>query len=91
LNGFDIVLNGLTCDRRDSMSQPFAMKPENSNQALALFTAKEAAEYLRISISTLNRMEHKGAVTSLRTPGGHRRYTLEMLNACLRTWNGQVE
>jgi excisionase family DNA binding protein len=52
-------------------------------QPLALLTAKEAAEYLRISLSTLNRMEQKGRLTSLRTPGGHRRYTLEMLNACL--------
>jgi excisionase family DNA binding protein len=73
------------------MSQPIAMKPENNPQPLALFTAKEAAEYLRISISTLNRMEHNGVVTSLRTPGGHRRYTLEMLNACLRKWDTQVE
>ena len=73
------------------MNQPSTLKQENPHQPLALLTAKEAAAYLRISISTLNRMEHNGVVTSLRTPGGHRRYTLEMLNACLAQWNVQVE
>jgi excisionase family DNA binding protein len=73
------------------MSQPSTIKPDHSAQPLTLFTAKEAAEYLRISISTLNRMEHSGVVTSLRTPGGHRRYTLEMLNACLTKWGKQIE
>jgi excisionase family DNA binding protein len=53
------------------------------DQLLTLLTAKEAIEYLRISLSTLNRMERKGLIVSLRTPGGHRRYTLEILNACL--------
>ena len=56
---------------------------ENIHPGQALLTAKEAAAYLRISLSTLNRMEHKGVIVSLRTPGGHRRYTLAMLNACL--------
>jgi excisionase family DNA binding protein len=73
------------------MSQPSPKILENSQQPLALLTAKEAAGYLRISLSTLNRMEHKGVVTSLRTPGGHRRYTLEMLNACLGQWDVHVE
>ena len=73
------------------MSQPSGLKPAPLHQPLALLTAKEAAEYLRISVSTLNRMEHKKVVTSLRTPGGHRRYTLEMLNACLQKWDIQVE
>jgi excisionase family DNA binding protein len=73
------------------MSQISGSKPALIHQSLALLTAKEAADYLRISVSTLNRMEHKGTVTSLRTPGGHRRYTLEMLNACLKKWDDQVE
>jgi excisionase family DNA binding protein len=50
---------------------------------LILLTAREAAVYLRVSLSTLYRMEQRGQLTSLRTPGGHRRYTLQMLNACL--------
>ncbi|MGB9673569.1 MAG: MerR family DNA-binding transcriptional regulator, partial [Anaerolineales bacterium] len=49
----------------------------------SLLNAREAAAYLHISLSTLYRMECKGLITPLRTPGGHRRYTIEMLNACL--------
>jgi excisionase family DNA binding protein len=49
-----------------------------------LLNAREAAEYLNISLSTLHRMEHQGILIALRTPGGHRRYSLEMLNACLK-------
>ncbi len=50
-----------------------------------LLTAREAASYLHISLSTLYRMEKEGQLTSLRTPGGHRRYTLQMLERCLGT------
>ena len=42
--------------------------------------AREAAEYLRISLFTLNKIERQGLLVPFRTPGGHRRYTLEMLN-----------
>ncbi len=55
----------------------------SSDQKLTLYTAREAASYLRVSLSTLNRMQRSGQLRSLRTPGGHRRYTLEMLNECL--------
>ena len=57
--------------------------PDTPTRKLTLLTAKEAAEYLRVSLSTLNRMERSGRLRSLRTPGGRRRYTLEMLNECL--------
>ena len=53
------------------------------SDTLSLLTAREAADYLRVSMSTLRRMEQRGQLSSLRTPGGHRRYTLELLNACL--------
>jgi excisionase family DNA binding protein len=56
---------------------------EYSSLGPALLTAREAASYLRVSLSTLNRMERRGALNPLRTPGGHRRYTVEMLNDCL--------
>jgi len=55
----------------------------NLTEKLTLLTAREAAEYLRVSLSTLNRMERSRWLQPLRTPGGHRRYTLEMLNECL--------
>ncbi len=57
---------------------------------VALLTAKEAAAYLRISLSTLDRMERRGQIQSLRTPGGHRRYTVQMLNSCLAL-KGELE
>ncbi len=47
-----------------------------------LLTAREAAEYLRVSLSTLHRLERDGVLAPLRMPGGHRRYTIDMLNAC---------
>jgi excisionase family DNA binding protein len=50
---------------------------------LSLLTAREAAAYLRVSLSTLHRLEQRGVIAPLRTPGGHRRYTIEMLNICL--------
>jgi len=48
-----------------------------------LLTAKEACEYLRVSLFTLRKIEKQGLLTPFRTPGGHRRYSLEMLNEYL--------
>lgn len=45
-----------------------------------LLKAREAAEYLRISLFTLSKIERIGMLTPFRTPGGHRRYSLDMLN-----------
>lgn len=45
-----------------------------------LLTAKEAAEYLRISLFTLRKIEQQDLIVPYRTPGGHRRYSIEMLN-----------
>jgi excisionase family DNA binding protein len=53
---------------------------ENSRR---LLTAKEAAEYLRISLFTLRKIEQQGLILPYRTPGGHRRYSLQMLNEYL--------
>ena len=48
-----------------------------------LMTAKEAARYMKISQFTLDKIEHAGGLESYRTPGGHRRYSLAMLNRYL--------
>ena len=48
-----------------------------------LLTARQAAEYLGISLNTLYRMERMGILTPYRTPGGHRRYLHEMLDEYL--------
>ena len=48
-----------------------------------LLTAKEAAAYLRISLFTLRTIEQEGLIVPYRTPGGHRRYSIEMLDEYL--------
>ena len=48
-------------------------------------TAKEAARYLRVSMFTLSKMEREGGLVPYRTPGGHRRYSLRMLNTYLNS------
>lgn len=53
------------------------------DQPGGLLTAKEAAKYLRISLFTLRKIEQQGLVVPYRTPGGHRRYSVEMLNQYL--------
>jgi len=46
----------------------------------SLMNAKEAAKYMRVSVFTLDKMEREGKLTPFRTPGGHRRYSVSMLN-----------
>jgi excisionase family DNA binding protein len=48
-----------------------------------LLTAKEAAAFLRVSLNTLWRMERRQLIVPYRTPGGHRRYSVDMLRAYL--------
>jgi excisionase family DNA binding protein len=48
-----------------------------------LMTAREAARYLRVSMFTLSKIESNGGLVPYRTPGGHRRYSLRMLNRYL--------
>ncbi len=54
-------------------------------QGPTLLTAKEAATYLRISLFTLRKIEQQGLIVPYRTPGGHRRYSLDMLNEYLES------
>ena len=58
---------------------------------MRLMTAKEAANYLRVSLFTLNRIEKLDGLRPFRTPGGHRRYSLEMLNSYLEETRAQAE
>jgi len=52
-------------------------------EAKHILTAREAAEYMRISLTSLRRIEKGGALLPFRTIGGHRRYSLDMLNEYL--------
>jgi excisionase family DNA binding protein len=54
-----------------------------ANKLVSLMTAKEAAKYLRVSQFTLDKIEREGGLVPYRTPGGHRRYSLQMLNKYL--------
>lgn len=49
-----------------------------------LLTAREAVDYLGISLSTLHKIEKKGMIVPYRTPGGHRRYDRAMLDEYLQ-------
>lgn len=49
-----------------------------------VFTTKEAAKYLGISTATIYRMEKQGLISSLRTPGGQRRFNRENIETYLR-------
>jgi excisionase family DNA binding protein len=50
---------------------------------MGLLTAREAADYLHVSLFTLGRIEREGLLVPFRTPGGHRRYRQEMLDRYL--------
>lgn len=54
-----------------------------AEERIRLLTAKEAARYLRVSMFTLSKIEREGGLIPYRTPGGHRRYSLRMLNEYL--------
>ena len=49
-----------------------------------LMTAREAAEYLRVGLCTLREIEKEEGIVPYRTPGGHRRYSVRMLNEYLQ-------
>lgn len=55
-----------------------------------MLTTKEAAEYVGVSVLTLYRTEKTGALVPYRTPGGHRRYSIEMLEEYLENSREQT-
>ncbi|MCL0048639.1 helix-turn-helix domain-containing protein, partial [Dehalococcoidia bacterium] len=50
----------------------------------AMYTTKEAADYLGVSPSTLYRMEKRGLLSSIKTSRGQRRFSQKDLEECLR-------
>lgn len=48
-----------------------------------LLSAKEAAGYLGVSLYTLKKIEYAGYLKPYRTPGGHRRYSQQILDQYL--------
>jgi len=59
------------------------MATSNDRSGNRLLTARDAVEYLGVSLSTLNRIEKQGLLVPFRTPGGHRRYAQHMLDEYL--------
>ena len=58
---------------------------ERTDERLTLLNAREAAQYLRVSLFTLSRIEREGGLVPFRTPGGHRRYSMRMLHEYLES------
>jgi PAS domain S-box-containing protein/excisionase family DNA binding protein len=56
-------------------------KKQDPPQFLAV---QGAARYLGVSISTLRRMDKEGVLVPSRTPGGHRRYSRQMLDEYIK-------
>jgi len=59
------------------------MEEDLFDDEMTILTAKEAAKYLRVSLYTLKRIESEGGLMPFLTPGGHRRYSLKMLEEYL--------
>ena len=58
---------------------------ERTDERLTLLNAREAAQYLRVSLFTLSRIEREGGLVPFRTPGGHRTYSMRMLHEYLES------
>jgi excisionase family DNA binding protein len=63
---------------------------KNTHDLPRLMTIQNAALYIGLSIATLRRMDKKGVLVPFRTPGGHRRYSRQMLDEYLEDSRGQV-
>ena len=60
------------------------LEGDMTEKKTTILTAREAAKYLRVCLWTLRKMEGGGSLAPRRTPGGHRRYSLRMLNEYLK-------
>ncbi len=76
--------------RRASYRAPFPpynqtmdARPLTSNR-LGL-TTSQAARHLGVSLSTVRRWSDQGSLVGYRTPGGQRRFSVEQLDAFLRS------
>ena len=56
-----------------------------SKELTPLLTVQEAAELLHVSLLTSSKIEPEGHLVPFRTPGGHRRYSMEMLRRYLES------
>lgn len=59
------------------------IKPDNR-----LLTPAEVAAMLRVDPKTVTRWARGGKLSSIRTPGGHRRYSESEVRGFLSRWQG---
>ena len=59
------------------------IKPDNK-----LLTPAEVAAMLRVDPRTVTRWARGGKLPSIRTPGGHRRYSESEVRGFLNNWRG---
>lgn len=55
-------------------------------EAPALLTPAEVAQLLRVDPKTVTRWARAGKLSSIRTPGGHRRYSETEVRSFLTSW-----
>ncbi|MEC8306339.1 MAG: helix-turn-helix domain-containing protein [Chlamydiota bacterium] len=65
-------------------------KLKENHGAPSLLSVSDAARYLGVSPSTVRRWERENKISSVRTPGGHRRFSVEDLQSLYKnsTQNG---
>ena len=66
------------------MSSSPTETPRGARTQLA-YTSSQAATYLGVSLATVRRWSNDGYLRGSRTPGGQRRFSLEQLDAFLRS------
>jgi excisionase family DNA binding protein len=68
---------------RGSAAVRTQIKPDNR-----LLTPAEVAAMLRVDPKTVTRWARGGKLSSIRTPGGHRRYSESEVRGLLTRWQG---
>jgi excisionase family DNA binding protein len=68
---------------RGSVEVRTQIKPDNR-----LLTPAEVAAMLRVDPKTVTRWARGGKLSSIRTPGGHRRYSESEVRGFLNSWQG---
>jgi excisionase family DNA binding protein len=75
-----VVTDDLT---RGSVAVRTQIKPDNR-----LLTPAEVAAMLRVDPKTVTRWARGGKLSSIKTPGGHRRYSESEIRGFLNSWQG---
>lgn len=73
-------------DRIGQLLYPYFMGDQSKNhESTSLLSVSDAARYLGVSSSTIRRWERENKILSVRTPGGHRRFSLKDLKSLYKS------